>query len=246
MGENDMSAAFFKPTDLRAPGALGDLLAFHKARFGDARMEEGAGGDGGEGEGSGEDKGTKATGASTSSGDKGFPEGTPLAEMSVEQREAYWKFQARKHEERNKAFDGLTPEALADLRERASKQQQLERELMSDKDKAVLEAKEAARAEATPRVVRAEFKAAAKGVLTSEQLTALLEDRDLSKYVDANGDPDEDKIANLVTAFAPKQEEEKPQRRGPSTVGAGSRPSSSGPSLQSGAELYQARRGRRS
>lgn len=30
--------------------------------------------------------------------DKGFPEGTPLEQMTVEQREAYWKDKARKHE----------------------------------------------------------------------------------------------------------------------------------------------------
>jgi hypothetical protein len=240
-----MSAAFFKPTDLRALGAIDALLAFHKARFGDALMEEG--GEGGEGEGSTEDKGTKAAGASTSSGDKGFPEGTPLAEMSVEQREAYWKFQARKHEERNKAFDGLTPEALADLRERANKQQQLERELMSDKDKAVLEAKEAATAEVrdqyAQRLAASEFKAAAAGRIEAERLANLLEDIDLRRYVTDSGDIDTERIAKKVDAWAPVQEEK--QRRGPSTVGAGSRPSSSGPSLQSGAEIYQARKGRR-
>src|SRR5690349_19240148 len=30
----------------------------------------------------------------------GFPADTPLTEMTVEQREAYWKHQARKHESR--------------------------------------------------------------------------------------------------------------------------------------------------
>ncbi|MGZ6852474.1 MAG: hypothetical protein ACXVGC_00165 [Mycobacteriaceae bacterium] len=219
MGENDMSAAFFKPTDLGAPGAIEDLLAFHRARFGDARMEEGTGGEGGnEGEGGDGAAKVKAAGA-TSTSDKGFPENTPVDEMTPAQREAYWKHQSRKHEDRVKAFGNITPEALKALQEKASKHDELERELMSDKDKAIAEARDAAAAAAIPRVVKAEFKAAAKGVLSNDQLNALLEDRDLTKYADANGEPDEDKIAKLVTAFAPA----KTTRTGPSATGLGNR-----------------------
>lgn len=94
-----------------------------------------------------------------------------------------------------------------DLRKKAERHDALELELSSDKDKAVKEARDEERtkvnAEATPRVVRSEFKAAAKGVLTDDQLTALLEDLDLGKYVTDKGDPDEDKISNKVAAFAP-------------------------------------------
>jgi hypothetical protein len=239
MGENDMSAAFFKPTDLRAPGAIDNLLAFHKARFGDARMEEGGEGDEGEGAGEGAGKG-KAAGA-TSSSDRGFPENTPVDEMTAPQREAYWKHQSRKHEERVKAFGNLTPDALKALQDKASKHDALERELMSDKDKATAEAREKALAEATPRVVRAEFKAAAKGVLSNDQLAALLEDRDLSKYVDANGDPDEDKIAKLVTAFAPA----KTTRTGPSATGLGHRSGGQGAPGDQGRAMAEKRFGKK-
>jgi hypothetical protein len=65
------------------------------------------------------------------------------------------------------------------------------------------EARDAALAEAKPGVVKAEFKAAAKGVLSKEQLDALIEDLDLTKYVTDKGDVDEDKIAKKVAAFAP-------------------------------------------
>ena len=206
-------SAFFKPINLRAPGAIDDLLKFHAARFGDARMEEGAEGEdeGGKGSEGGKGKGAGAT------SEKGFPEGVALEEMTSPQREAYWKDKARKHEERNKAFGNLTPEALKAMQDKASKHDEMERDLMSDKDKAVAEARDAARAEATPRVVRAEFKAAAKGVLSNDQLAALLEDRDLSKYVNADGEPDEDKILKLVTAFAPAKQ----TRTGPTSRGLG-------------------------
>jgi hypothetical protein len=133
-----------------------------------------------------------------------------------------------------KAFGNLTPEALKALQDKASKHDQLERELMSDKDRAIAEAAEKANAAAIPRVVRAEFKAAAKGVLNADQLAALLEDRDLTKYVDANGEPDEDKIAKLVTAFAPAKPQ---QRTGPSATGLGNRPAGdSAPGSQGRAE----------
>jgi hypothetical protein len=204
------------------------ILAFHRARFGDARMEEGAGGTGegaAGGDGAGDGKSTEGAADAGKGPDKGFPDSTPVEQMTVEQREAYWKHQSRKHEERVKAFGNLTPEALKALQDKATKHDQLERELMSDKDKAVAEATDKAKAEAIPRVVKAEFKAAAKGVLTADQLNALLEDRDLAKYVDANGDPDEDKIAKLVTAFAPAKPQ---QRTGPTATGLGNRQAGSG------------------
>lgn len=93
------------------------------------------------------------------------------------------------------------------LKEKATKHDALELELGTAADKAAAKARSEAKAEAdghwTPRVVRAEFKAAAKGVLTTEQTNALLEDLDLSKYVTDKGEIDEDKIDKKVKAFAP-------------------------------------------
>jgi hypothetical protein len=79
----------------------------------------------------------------------------------------------------------------------------------TDLDKATAKAKADALAEAQakaiPRVVRAEFKAAAKDAgLTNDQLDALLEDVDLTKYADADGEPDENKIARKIKAVAPQ------------------------------------------
>jgi Spy/CpxP family protein refolding chaperone len=94
-----------------------------------------------------------------------------------------------------------------ELKTKAARADALTLELGTEADKAAAKAREEAKAEAnghwTPRVVRAEFKAAAKGVLTTEQLDALLEDVDLSKYVTDKGDVDEDKIDKKVKAFAP-------------------------------------------
>lgn len=102
------------------------------------------------------------------------------------------------------------------LKEKASRHDALEAELASDSEKAAKTAREEARAEAlqesTPRIVRAEFKAEAKGVLTADQLTALLEDLDLSKYADDDGEPDSEKIAAKIAKFAPAKSDDKTRR----------------------------------
>jgi hypothetical protein len=94
-----------------------------------------------------------------------------------------------------------------DLKTKAARADALEAELGSESDKAAKAARDEERAKAndewTPRVVKAEFKAAAKGVLTDDQLAALIEDLDLKKYVTDKGDADEEKIAKKVAAFAP-------------------------------------------
>ena len=94
-----------------------------------------------------------------------------------------------------------------EIKAKAEKHDALEAELGSTADKAAKAARDEERAkilgESIPRVVRAEFKAAAKGVLSADQLTALLEDLDLTKYVTDKGDADEGKIEKKVTAFAP-------------------------------------------
>lgn len=112
-----------------------------------------------------------------------------------------------------------------DLKTAKERLDALELDLASDKDKAVAEARKDERtkatSEATPRVVRSEFKAAAKGVLTDEQLTALLEDLDLSKYVTDKGDVDEEKVGKKVAAFAPTGNGKQPP---PRTLGQGKQP----------------------
>lgn len=95
------------------------------------------------------------------------------------------------------------PADWADTVAKAGKHDALEAELASDKDKAIAAARVEEQGKAIPRLVGAEFRAAAKGVLTGDQLTALLEDLDLAKYVTAAGDVDVEKVTKKVTAFAP-------------------------------------------
>jgi hypothetical protein len=187
--------------------------------------------------------------------DKGFPDGTPLERMTVEQREAYWKHYARKHENALKAFNGLTPEKLAELQEKAQRAEALEFDLMSDKDQAVAQAAAEARlvaeAELMPQLVAAEFRAELKGRIPDEQLperlAALIEPLDLTKFVTGDGKVDTAKVAAFVANIAPATgtPSPTPPPRGPSPSGLGQRPgSSASPSVASGRDIYRARHSR--
>lgn len=112
----------------------------------------------------------------------------------------------------------------ADYDDIKAKAASLEALAATDLDKATAKARADALAEAQgkaiPRVVRAEFRAAAKDAgLTKEQLAELLEDVDLTKYADGDGEPDEEKIARKIAPFGSKKEEPKPRN-----LGQGARP----------------------
>ena len=186
--------------------------------------------------------------------EKGYPSGVPVENMTAERRANYWADQAKKHESMLKAerknLGNITPADLAALREKASRHDALELELMSDKDKAVAEAKSAAANESRdkwlPRVVTAEFKAASAGRIDADRLAAILEPLDLSKFVDGD-EVDADKVAAFIEGIAPKQDPNlAPSRRGPSASTAGPRTSTTAPSIDNGRSEYERRHGKKS
>jgi hypothetical protein len=89
-------------------------------------------------------------------------------------------------------------------RELQSKLDKLEREHMTETDKAIAEAKEAGRNEAIltagKRLAAAEFRAAAAGKITDP--SAALEVLDLGKFVGDDGEPDTKAITGLVERLA--------------------------------------------
>ncbi|MGA5869260.1 hypothetical protein [Streptomyces cinereoruber] len=107
---------------------------------------------------------------------------------------AKYKAIARKHEQRAKA----NADAVKELA-------RLKREGMSDVEKKVDEAVAAARAEertrAGERVARSAFLAAAKGRLDNAK--DVLDDINLRRYVDDDGEVDDEAIAKLVDKLAP-------------------------------------------
>jgi hypothetical protein len=187
--------------------------------------------------------------------DKGFPDGTPLERMTVEQREAYWKYHARKHEDRVKAFGDLTPERLAELQEKARRAEALEHDLMSETERSVAEAAAQARlvaeAELMPELVTAYFRSELKGRVPDEQLderlAAITEPLDLTKFFTEAGKVDTAKVAAFVANIAPATgtPSPTPPPRGPSPSGLGQRPgSSASASVASGRDIYRARHSR--
>lgn len=192
--------------DLTAPGGIAALLDFHRRTFGDARMED-------------EPAPAPAPAAPApapapvtvpapkpapaappKAEDHGFPASTPVAEMTGEQREAYWKFHARKHEER--------ATATADRDTIAAELAALKASTQTDAEKAVEAAKTAAKAEGRrellPALVQAEFRGAAGGRLTKEQIKVILAPLDPTKFLTADGGQvDTDKVQEYIDGIAP-------------------------------------------
>lgn len=124
-----------------------------------------------------------------------------------------WKAPASQ-EELNRLIDKATAKVhgrykgFDTYKERAGLYDQLLAQTQTDQERAAAEAEEraynAAMGSMAPRLARAEFRAAAKGVLDGDQLEALLEDVDLTKYIGDDGEPDSDKITRKIKAVAPK------------------------------------------
>lgn len=191
MGKRALYTPGTDSIDITAPGGIDRLLDFHRATFGDARME--AAGDGeGAGSGDGGDEGPSLN-------EHGYPDQTPVKDMPAEQRAAYWKHQARKHEGRVKE--------MSDYDAVKAELDQLKQATQTDAEKAIeaarKEAADAARAEARrdtlPALVKAEFKASAAGKIPGDRLATILEPLDLTKFLTADGgEVDTDKVQHYV------------------------------------------------
>lgn len=114
------------------------------------------------------------------------------------------------------------------LKAKAEQFDVLARESQTDREREIeearLEAFNEAMSKAVPLAVKAEFKSAAKGLLTDEALQSLLEDLDLTRYANDDGEPDEAKIAKKVAALAPAKGSS--ERRSSTGFGQGTRPDS--------------------
>jgi hypothetical protein len=196
---------------------------------------------GSDGAGAGSD-GSGADGASGSSAS--FPANTPVAEMKPEEQAAYWQDKARKHEGRVKALGGLTAEELATLREKAERQDALEAEMASEKDKAVNEAKTAAQAEVEakyrPMLAETAFRVAIGDRKPQNEVDDFIADLNLTRFLNEDGQVDTAKVLARVEQFAPAKGTQ--QQRGPVVTGHGARSGAgSTASTLTGRELYEQR-----
>jgi hypothetical protein len=164
-----------------------------------------------------------AQAASSAQAQRGFPEGTPVAEMTSEQQVAYWKHHARTHEDRNKAFGGLTPEQVAEMKAKLDK---AEAEAGTETEKAVraayAEAEQKIKAELQPQFVAWAFRAAVGDRMPEADLSELLEDMNLNNFLTADGSVDTAKVKARAEKIAPAKGST--TRPGPSAAGNGARP----------------------
>lgn len=142
--------------------------------------------------------------------DPEFPANTPVADMTPDQRAAYWQDKARKHENTWKSVvdKNLTPEQVLQMQERLNA---ADRARLTDQERALEDAKAAGRTEAEQvvarqyqeRLVAAEFRAALAGTRTAEQITALVDPLDHTKFLTPTGDVDTVKVSNYVAGISP-------------------------------------------
>lgn len=151
--------------------------------------------------------GQQRSGQQPGSSDKGFPENTPLAQMTTEQQLAYFKHQNRQADNKLSAFNGFTPQDVGAMWQRleALEGEKLsgdQRALREAATKAANDAKTAAAAELLPRVQAAELKATAASVIhDQDQLNSFLAIADPSKFIGESGAIDEERVIGHLTAL---------------------------------------------
>lgn len=191
-------------------------------------------GDGSDGDGSGSGDGPDGAGEGDGSDDDAaaLAEVAALAkELGITPAQVKGRLQAsRKWEERAKANKTAADELEA-----------LKRSQMSDQEKAVDEARIAARAEALrdvgAKLVDAEIRAASAGRMSDEQRTVLLDGLDRSRFLTDDGDVDTAKVASFIDGIAPAKGDD--GKRFPD-LGQGRRPGKVKPSVAAGRDMYEA------
>lgn len=181
-----MGVRFVEGEDGQAGGAAGGESSGQQTPQQQSQMPEGA----------------APKNAARENGEHGYPTSTPLTEMTVEQREAYWRHQSKKHEQTWKSVidRNLTPEQVLEMQQRLD---EVNRERMSDHEKQVADARREAAAEATaqfaPRLARAAVEAAlARAGVPEDRIDNEIEWTDLSKFLTPKGDVD----TGMVSQFA--------------------------------------------
>lgn len=175
--------------------------------------------------------------------DKGFPADTPVADMTAEQQAAYWKYHSRKHETLAKAREDYDQmKALAEKwteHEKASKPaDQVKAE--EDAEEIRKAAEKAVSAKFATKLVTAEFKAATAGRIKSDDLTEILEDMDLTRYLNDDGEVDVERVTKKAAIIAPETRSSNGTRR----THQQRRTSDTSSSIESGRDLYAETHGR--
>lgn len=204
-------------------------------------------GSGGNGSGDGGDGGAGRSGAN----EPKYPANTPPDQMTDAQRAAYYADQSAKWEGRATKNYGIlrdlgisSPEDAKVIKTKVTQHDALEKELMSDKDKAVADASEKATADADakyrPMLVETAFRVAIGDRKPKNEVDDFIADLNLSRFLTDDGTVDTAKVLARVDQFTPAKGTTT-ERRGPRiTAGGSSSGGSGGGSLTGlgGDELY--------
>lgn len=155
---------------------------------------------------------TPATGTDT---DRGYPQGTPLEQMSSEQREAYWKYHARQWETRAKEKGDYDA-----LKAKAGQYDQLVASQATEQEKAIAAARAEGERTATARaavvLVDAHVRAGLQQRLQPHQVEALASNLNHQHFLGADGlTVDAAKVAAFVDTVAPQAQFQQPAATAP-------------------------------
>lgn len=138
--------------------------------------------------------------------DKGFPEGTPLTEMTEAQQLAYWKHHARRHEDAVKAYKGLTPQEAADMQAeletlKDSKLDADERALKDAVKQAAEQARNETEAKYLPQIQQLQVKSIASQIIQGDRLEAFMRIANPASMLGEDGQVDETAVMGTLTAM---------------------------------------------
>lgn len=212
---------------------------------------DGGGSAGGENGGSGStDKGEKGEkggkggdAGKGGEGDLGFPQNTPVVEMTLEQQVAYHKHQARKHEERASAYWQATGGKSAnEVKAIVIEHGTLRQQSMSEQERAVDQAKAEGRREGSLSAARTALEFALGHDPEKNDKTSLIDTLDLSKVLTDSGEVDTAKVRTIAGQFAPADKDKGGREF---DFGGGDRGNSKAESgVKAGADRYAQRRGK--
>jgi hypothetical protein len=169
----------------------------------------------------------------------GFPDDTPLAEMTPEQQTAYWKHKARKHENTVKSlpkdFEQIKADAAAFRKSQQTPDQAKEEELRNSIRE---EVRKDLLKQNAPKLVSAEFKSLVGDKLPAKTLNAFLEDLDHTKFITDDGEVDTERVKTRVEALVPEDAPPANQQR-QSRTHQGRRPGATGSGISAGRQLFE-------
>jgi hypothetical protein len=179
-----------------------------RLRFLENGGENGAGGTGRQGGGSDGGNGENGGGQGGSGDDLGFPANTRTEDMTPEQQVAYWKDKARKHERRASERADYD-----ELKTAAEELAALKRSQQTDQERALEEAREAARREGENIGAQRYLKDAV--LARFQKLTGLDDDAatqafdfvDVSRFVGDGGEINAEALKTFASTFGPNVQE---------------------------------------